>query len=178
MRLTARPHHISCGPPALLHAIDQHSPTDQNGDKNGVVSRFYRDDQLKLVANLPYNIASPLVVELLLYGIELLAFTVQKEVADRLRAAPGSEAYGPLSVVVQTLADVEVLDMSGSVVAVADGDGCCWLLDGLVARLAASALSGSERGQTWNAMAPATATTTTPTPTWCRLIPLTSLLLG
>lgn len=95
--------------PALLHAIDQHSPTDQNGDKNGVVSRFYRDDQLKLVANLPYNIASPLVVELLLYGIELLAFTVQKEVADRLRAAPGSEAYGPLSVVVQTLADVEVL---------------------------------------------------------------------
>src|SRR5689334_2745389 len=40
----------------------------------------------KLVANLPYNIASPLVIELLIAGVELLAFTVQKEVADRLRA--------------------------------------------------------------------------------------------
>src|SRR4051812_46698632 len=38
----------------------------------------------KLVANLPYNIASPLVIELLIAGVDLLAFTVQKEVADRL----------------------------------------------------------------------------------------------
>src|SRR5438876_920704 len=42
----------------------------------------------KLVANLPYNIASPLIIELLIAGVEILAFTVQKEVADRLRAAP------------------------------------------------------------------------------------------
>jgi 16S rRNA (adenine1518-N6/adenine1519-N6)-dimethyltransferase len=63
----------------------------------------------KLVANLPYNIASPLVVELLIEGVELLAFTVQKEVADRLRSAAGSEAYGPLTVVVQMLGRVEVL---------------------------------------------------------------------
>ena len=63
----------------------------------------------KLVANLPYNIASPLVVELLIEGVELLAFTVQKEVADRLRAAAGSEAYGPLTVMVQMLGRVEVL---------------------------------------------------------------------
>jgi 16S rRNA (adenine1518-N6/adenine1519-N6)-dimethyltransferase len=64
---------------------------------------------IKLVANLPYNIASPLVIELLLAGVELLAFTVQKEVADRLRAGAGDEAYGPLSVMVQSLAKVEVL---------------------------------------------------------------------
>ena len=65
---------------------------------------------VRLVANLPYNIASPLVVELLLAGVGLLAFTVQKEVADRLRAGPADgKEYGPLSVVVQTLADVEVL---------------------------------------------------------------------
>ena len=63
----------------------------------------------KLVANLPYNIASPLVIELLIEGLDLLAFTVQKEVADRLRAAAGSEAYGPLSVMVQMLSKVEVL---------------------------------------------------------------------
>jgi 16S rRNA (adenine1518-N6/adenine1519-N6)-dimethyltransferase len=63
----------------------------------------------KLVANLPYNIASPLIIELLLARVDLLAFTVQKEVADRLRAAAGSDAYGPLSVMAQKLAKVEAL---------------------------------------------------------------------
>ncbi|MEM7807813.1 MAG: 16S rRNA (adenine(1518)-N(6)/adenine(1519)-N(6))-dimethyltransferase RsmA [Planctomycetota bacterium] len=64
----------------------------------------------KLVANLPYNIASPLVIELLIAGSPLLVFTVQKEVADRLRATPSDgKAYGPLSVVAQSLSDVEVL---------------------------------------------------------------------
>src|SRR5687767_2091489 len=45
---------------------------------------------VKLIANLPYNIASPLVIELLIRGVHTLAFTVQKEVADRLRASPGT----------------------------------------------------------------------------------------
>jgi 16S rRNA (adenine1518-N6/adenine1519-N6)-dimethyltransferase len=64
---------------------------------------------VKLVANLPYNIASPLIIELLLAGVELLAFTVQKEVAERLKAPAGGEDFGPLTVMAQTLADVEVL---------------------------------------------------------------------
>src|SRR5450432_439911 len=63
----------------------------------------------KLVANLPYNIASPLVIEMLIAGVDLLAFTVQKEVADRLRATVNDDAYGPLSVVAQMLSRVEVL---------------------------------------------------------------------
>jgi len=64
---------------------------------------------IRLVANLPYNIASPLVIELLIAGVDTLAFTVQKEVAERMRAAADSEAYGPLSVMAQLLAKVEVL---------------------------------------------------------------------
>jgi 16S rRNA (adenine1518-N6/adenine1519-N6)-dimethyltransferase len=68
-----------------------------------------RGQGVKLVANLPYNIASPLVIELLIEGVELLAFTVQKEVADRFRAGAGHEAYGPLSVMAQMLGGVEVL---------------------------------------------------------------------
>jgi 16S rRNA (adenine1518-N6/adenine1519-N6)-dimethyltransferase len=64
---------------------------------------------VKLIANLPYNIASPLIIELLLTGVELLAFTVQKEVADRLRGGAGSDDYGPLTVMVQMLGEVEVL---------------------------------------------------------------------
>ena len=65
--------------------------------------------RVKLVANLPYNIASPLVIEMLIAGVELLAFTVQKEVAMRIRAGAGADDYGPLSVMVQMLAGVEVL---------------------------------------------------------------------
>ncbi|MGA3067242.1 MAG: 16S rRNA (adenine(1518)-N(6)/adenine(1519)-N(6))-dimethyltransferase RsmA [Tepidisphaeraceae bacterium] len=63
---------------------------------------------IRLAANLPYNIASPLAVELLLAGVDVLAFTVQREVADRLRATSGKE-YGPLSIMTQLLAKVEVL---------------------------------------------------------------------
>jgi 16S rRNA (adenine1518-N6/adenine1519-N6)-dimethyltransferase len=65
--------------------------------------------RVKLVANLPYNIASPLIIEMLIAGVDLLAFTVQKEVGQRIGAAPGSADYGPLSVMVQMLANVEVL---------------------------------------------------------------------
>lgn len=64
---------------------------------------------VKLVANLPYNIASPLIIELLLAGVSRLAFTVQKEVALRLKADAGSDDYGPLTVTVQKLAEVKLL---------------------------------------------------------------------
>jgi 16S rRNA (adenine1518-N6/adenine1519-N6)-dimethyltransferase len=64
---------------------------------------------VRLIANLPYNIASPLIIELLIAGVDLLAFTVQKEVADRLRADPGSKDYGTLSIMTQLLSRVEVL---------------------------------------------------------------------
>jgi 16S rRNA (adenine1518-N6/adenine1519-N6)-dimethyltransferase len=68
-----------------------------------------RQQRAKLVANLPYNIASPLVVELLMAGVELLAFTVQKEVAMRMKALAGDDEYGPLSVMTQMLAEVEIV---------------------------------------------------------------------
>jgi len=62
----------------------------------------------RLVANLPYAIASPLLA--VLAGIEGFrggCATVQREVADRLAAPPGIRAYGPLSVVVQSRFAVE-----------------------------------------------------------------------
>jgi 16S rRNA (adenine1518-N6/adenine1519-N6)-dimethyltransferase len=61
----------------------------------------------KLVANLPYNIATPLVVESLdgLPQIELWCVMVQREVADRLFASPGSKAYGAVSVLMQLAAE-------------------------------------------------------------------------
>ncbi len=74
--------------------------------------------RLKLVANLPYVIATPLVVDLMLAEPRpmLLVFTVQKEVADRLLADANSPAYGAVSVMTQGLATVERLhDLSPNV---------------------------------------------------------------
>lgn len=61
-----------------------------------------------MVANLPYQVASPLMIDLLVDSpeIERMCITVQKEVGDRLVAAPGGKDYGPLSVIVQALAEV------------------------------------------------------------------------
>jgi 16S rRNA (adenine1518-N6/adenine1519-N6)-dimethyltransferase len=65
--------------------------------------------RLCLVANLPYNIASPLLADMLLCGLPfaLACVTVQKEVGDRILASPGGRLIGPLSVVVQSGAAVE-----------------------------------------------------------------------
>jgi 16S rRNA (adenine1518-N6/adenine1519-N6)-dimethyltransferase len=49
------------------------------------------------------------VIELLIAGVGVLAFVVQKEVGDRLRAKEGSEDYGPLTVMAQMLSRVEFL---------------------------------------------------------------------
>jgi 16S rRNA (adenine1518-N6/adenine1519-N6)-dimethyltransferase len=61
----------------------------------------------KLVANLPYNIATPLIVESLagLPSIRLWCVMVQREVADRLFAEPSTKAYGGVSVLVQLAAE-------------------------------------------------------------------------
>jgi len=57
----------------------------------------------KLVANLPYNVATPLIVESLdgLPHVGLWCVMVQREVADRLFAKPGTKDYGAVSVLVQ-----------------------------------------------------------------------------
>ncbi len=61
----------------------------------------------KLVANLPYNIATPLVVESLdgLPSVERWCVMVQREVADRFFAEPSTKAYGAVSVLVQLAAE-------------------------------------------------------------------------
>ncbi len=61
----------------------------------------------KLVANLPYNVATPLVVESLdgLPALERWTVMVQREVADRFFAQPGTKAYGAASVLVRLTAE-------------------------------------------------------------------------
>ncbi len=61
----------------------------------------------KLVSNLPYNVATPIVVESLdgLPALDLWCVMVQREVADRFFAEPGTKAYGAVSVLVQLAAE-------------------------------------------------------------------------
>jgi 16S rRNA (adenine1518-N6/adenine1519-N6)-dimethyltransferase len=61
----------------------------------------------KLVANLPYNVATPLIVESLdgLPRMALWCVMVQREVADRLFARPSTKAYGAVSVLVQLVSE-------------------------------------------------------------------------
>jgi 16S rRNA (adenine1518-N6/adenine1519-N6)-dimethyltransferase len=65
----------------------------------------------RVVANLPYSIATPLILRTIekLPGIQRWTVMVQREIADRLRAAPGSRTYGAPSVLVQLACEVRLL---------------------------------------------------------------------
>jgi 16S rRNA (adenine1518-N6/adenine1519-N6)-dimethyltransferase len=67
--------------------------------------------RLKLVSNLPYAVATPVIANFLLADLpfERMVVTVQWEIAERLTASPGTKDYGALAVLVQSLADVELV---------------------------------------------------------------------
>jgi 16S rRNA (adenine1518-N6/adenine1519-N6)-dimethyltransferase len=65
----------------------------------------------RMVANLPYSIATPLLLRTIaeLPGVDMWTVMVQREIADRLRARPWTRAYGSPSVQVQLACEVEML---------------------------------------------------------------------
>ena len=65
----------------------------------------------RMAGNLPYNVATPLIMRLISMkaGPEMLVVMVQKEVAQRFTARPGTPAYGSLSVALQYAMHVEML---------------------------------------------------------------------
>src|SRR5262249_39074875 len=65
----------------------------------------------KVVANLPYAVATPVISNLLLSdaSFERMVVTVQWEIAERLMAKPGTKDYSSLAVLVQSLASVELV---------------------------------------------------------------------
>ncbi len=66
---------------------------------------------IKVVANLPYYITTPIIMRLLesQAPIESITVMVQKEVADRMQSGPGSKDYGALSLAVQYFARPEIV---------------------------------------------------------------------
>jgi 16S rRNA (adenine1518-N6/adenine1519-N6)-dimethyltransferase len=70
--------------------------------------------RVRIVGNLPYNLSSPILLRLLDLARETnvvsdATIMLQREVADRVRAQPGSGDYGPLAIAVQLRADVDQL---------------------------------------------------------------------
>lgn len=72
-------------------------------DMNQLVDRYNGGRPVKVVANLPYYITTPIIMGLLESGIPVdnITVMVQKEVASRMQAGPGSKDYGALSLAVQ-----------------------------------------------------------------------------
>ena len=66
---------------------------------------------IRIVGNLPYNISSPLLFHLLNYRDNIIdmTFMLQKEVVDRIVAAPGNKVYGRTSVIMQAFFDTELM---------------------------------------------------------------------
>ncbi|MCR5740116.1 MAG: 16S rRNA (adenine(1518)-N(6)/adenine(1519)-N(6))-dimethyltransferase RsmA [Lachnospiraceae bacterium] len=67
------------------------------------IAGMYPDENVKVVANLPYYITTPIVTGLLESGVRYKSITVmvQTEVAERMQTGPGSKEYGALSLAVQ-----------------------------------------------------------------------------
>ncbi|MEL6394997.1 MAG: 16S rRNA (adenine(1518)-N(6)/adenine(1519)-N(6))-dimethyltransferase RsmA [Planctomycetota bacterium] len=78
---------------------------DRKSEVNREAVAVLGDGPFKLVANLPYHAATPLMLALMIShpGCVSMHATIQREVAERLAAAPGSKSYGSVSVVAACL---------------------------------------------------------------------------
>ena len=80
-------------------------------DINSLVREKNNGKPIKVVANLPYYITTPIIMGLFESGVPIDSITimVQKEVADRMQTGPGSKDYGALSLAVQYYAVAKVM---------------------------------------------------------------------
>ena len=81
------------------------------GDAMRADLRALAPEPTVVVSNLPYSIATPMVLRTIaeLPGVRAWTVMVQREIADRLRARPGARTYGAPSVLVQLACEVELL---------------------------------------------------------------------
>ena len=94
------------GPIAALADVSLHW-----GDAMKIDLAGFEPAPTAMVANLPYSVATPLILRTieLLPSLRRWTVMVQREIADRLRAAPGSRTYGSPSVVAQLACEVELV---------------------------------------------------------------------
>lgn len=80
-------------------------------DIKALAEEYNGGKPIKVVANLPYYITTPIIMGLFESGVPLdnITVMVQKEVADRMKEGPGSKDYGALSLAVQYYAEPEIV---------------------------------------------------------------------
>ena len=80
-------------------------------DIKALAEEYNGGKPIKVVANLPYYITTPIIMGLFESGVPIdnITVMVQKEVADRMKEGPGSKDYGPLSLAVQYYAEPEIV---------------------------------------------------------------------
>lgn len=80
-------------------------------DIKSLADRYNGGRPIKVVANLPYYITTPIIMGLLESSVPIdnITVMVQKEVADRMKEGPGSKDYGALSLAVQYYAEPEIV---------------------------------------------------------------------
>lgn len=80
-------------------------------DLRALISREFGGGRISIAANLPYYITTPVTAAVLESGLPLKNFVVmiQREVAERLSAAPGSKAYGAISVLCRYRTEPELI---------------------------------------------------------------------
>ncbi|MBS4537901.1 16S rRNA (adenine(1518)-N(6)/adenine(1519)-N(6))-dimethyltransferase RsmA [Clostridium sp. D2Q-11] len=80
-------------------------------DLNELIEEKFENKKVKLAANLPYYITTPIIMKLLedKVNLESIIVMVQKEVAERMQASPGTKAYGALSIAVQYYCNPEIV---------------------------------------------------------------------
>ncbi len=79
-------------------------------DVDKIIEEEFQGMDVKLVANLPYYITTPIIMKILedKYKISKIVVMVQKEVAQRLNAKPNTKEYGAISLAVQYRADTKI----------------------------------------------------------------------
>jgi 16S rRNA (adenine1518-N6/adenine1519-N6)-dimethyltransferase len=98
----------------LFHADILRNKNELNPVVMDALDRLRREsgcEKLKLVANLPYAVATPVISNFLLSDLpfERMVVMVQWEIAERLTARPGRKDYGALSILVQSIANTEIV---------------------------------------------------------------------
>jgi 16S rRNA (adenine1518-N6/adenine1519-N6)-dimethyltransferase len=101
--------------PKIAEALSAFSTSDIRRPTSDVP-----DVPFRLVANLPYNVASPLLINLALDwpGMTMALVMVQREVADRITASPGGKDYGPMSIILQACCETRLVTVLSP--------GCFW----------------------------------------------------
>jgi len=92
-------HHIQ---PEIVEAISDHVSTANSSTEDSCV---------KVIANLPYYISTPVIIDLLqeILPIKTMILMLQRDTTDRIMAHPGTKDYGVLSIMTRLFAEVNVL---------------------------------------------------------------------